>query len=993
MPGFRLIEEREAADLLNRAIRTTIQSAAAEKSAPLYAALHTISTTITEDQFNTLIRSIASERGQFTKTLETHFGIDGYYTELCKTLGVPPTKTPEEILSEACTDAAFNFESLKNAAQILGASKGKKDQTSADKISAWLFATPKDRAQNFAAYRAAFLTQKNTLLQNFPSKAVGEEHPHIIKTIEDEAARILKTEDAIKAAHSAAFSRDLFRMGEAVLATYAKLKQTHNVLDFEDLIHKTLSLLKTQSGWVQFKLDEGLDHILIDEAQDTNPEQWQIVEALCAEFFPAHSAPENNRTVFTVGDEKQSIYSFQRASPEEFARMQDHFADKIRMAQQTWSKVDLNISFRSTKSVLESVDATFADPAASKGLGLNPISHHSFRIGQAGHVELWPLFENDEDPKTRTWDPPIEVKDHKSGATKLADEIAKTIRRWLDNNETLPSHNRSIQPGDIIILVRTRNAFTHQLIRALKLQKIPVGGLDRMILNTQLAVQDLIAAANATLLPTDDLTLACLLKSPLIGMDEDTLFEIAHNREGTLIDTLHSKHEKIAAYLSMLERESVRLSPFEFFAHILQTPCPADPQSGLRAIKKRLGIDALDAIDELLNAALTYERDHIKSLQGFLHWQAKGEADIKRETSSAGNAVRIMTVHGSKGLQAPIVFLPDTTTKAGLSAAKADSRLLWPSASGLTLPIWSPRKDFEPTLYTEGKETLLSRLDQEYRRLLYVAMTRAEDRLYITGYKAKTEPHDMCWYNLVERGLRSHPEHEESEEGILTLYNPQTRDPDRTPKTQSAESQTPKETPAWLTRPAPQEPHPPAPLVPSRPAESEPAALSPLKAEDNARFRRGNLTHTLLQFLPDLPQETRERAAKDYLARQGKDLSETIRYSILTETLAVLNHPEFAAIFGPNSRAEVPITGLLPDGRLISGQIDRLLVTPGEIYIIDYKTNRPPPTDPADIPAIYRRQIKAYADTLRAIYPDRTIKAALLWTDGPNLMPLDPNTC
>lgn len=988
-PGFALIEDRQATDLLSEAKRKTIQSAMGDKTTSLYAALMHVSETITEDQFNDLVRGIAGERGQLQSVLEPNFGVEGLYSVLCKVSGVSQGQSAHDLLAAACSDARMDIAGLKNAARILSRSGSKSDVEKSDLLHEWLVADEKDRPKIYEPYQLLYLKKDGDPRAKLVTKGAVDQDPQILVTLEKERTRLIVLNDQMRAARLAMLTRDILILGDAILQNYAALKAARNVLDYEDLIFKAKALLQSSSEWVQFKLDEGLDHILIDEAQDTNPEQWAIIEALCTEFFAAHSAPENRRTLFTVGDEKQSIYSFQRASPEEFSRMQSHFSAKIKAAKQEWSKVDLNISFRSAKSVLAAVDSVFSDDAVRAGLGLDEISHHSFRRGQAGLVEIWPLMENDEAEKTRAWDPPIEIIDQKSGASKLAENIAKTIRGWLDSKEKLESHNRAIQPGDIMILVRTRNAFTHQLIRALKLQKIPVGGLDRMVLNQQLAVQDLLAAAQASLLPSDDLMLACLLKSPLIGMDEDSLLKVAYGREGILIDSLHRHgYSEIVAYLNALQNRAVRLSPYEFFAHILQTPCPSGSRTGLAAMKLRLGIDALDAVDELLNAALSFERENIASLQNFLLWQSKGEADIKREAENAGDHVRIMTVHGSKGLQAPIVFLPDTAGVAGLSASKADTRLLWPSASGQDFPLWAPRKDFETALYTEGKDKVMSRLDEEYRRLLYVAMTRAEDRLYIAGYKAKRELSEMCWYHIAKRGLANHQDCEAGEDGVLRLYNPQSKDPDRIAKTISPMKES-DELPIWLMQSAPKEPHPPAPLVPSRPTESEPSALSPLRSDDQYRFRRGNLTHTLLQFLPDLPVSNREAAGKHYLSQNGQDLEEAILESILDETLKILDHPEFKAIFGPGSRAEVPITGLLPDGRLISGQIDRLLVSDNEVLIVDYKTNRPPPQDPRDIPAIYQRQMKAYADTLREIYPKKPIKCALLWTDGPTLMPVE----
>lgn len=993
-PGFELADDRSAAEFLTQAKHRVFKTANADKAAPLNAAITNLSRNINEDQLTQLIGSIASERGQLEGILAKHFGIDGLYAALCEAMDILPNQSPQDMLKFTCMDEYFERAAIKACADAMSENT-KTDAKNAAAIYDFLAADIDTRIKNFHAYKSTFLKADGEIRLKLIGKKISDYAPHLSEAMQTEALRVHATVNAIKSAESAELTRDLLLVGTETLKEYAAIKSRHNMLDYEDLIVKTRDLMEKSGGWVHYKLDQGIDHILIDEAQDTNPEQWKIIEALCSEFFAEHSAPETlsetNRTIFTVGDEKQSIYSFQRASPEEFERMRNHFATKITAAKAGWQNIDLNISFRSTKSVLAAVDNVFADPQTRKGLGIGDINHEAFRRGQAGLVELWPLFENDEEAEDagRTWEPPITIQDHKSGSTKCAENIADTIQNWIEGEELLPSHNRAIEPRDIMVLVRTRNAFVGQLMRALKTRNIPVGGLDRIILNDQLAVQDMLAAADFALLPSDDLTLACLLKSPLIGMDEDTLFTLAHNRNGSLWGAVRDNAvDKITTYLRALISKANTLTPYAFLADILQSPCPADDISGLRGFQKRLGLDALDALDELLSTAINFEHDHTPSLQSFIHWQRGGAGDVKRQNDDQNNHVRIMTIHGSKGLQAPIVFLPDTVSVPGLSAAQAGNRLLWPTQTGLDAPLWSPRKDMEADTFSEAKENVIDRMTEEYRRLLYVAMTRAEDRLYVTGYKGKRDISEDCWFALCRQGLQNHEESEALESGALRLHNTQTKDADHKPK--ADESHAPQSPiPAWMHKPAPTEPQPPAPLIPSRPSESESPAFSPLKADDNYRFRRGNVTHTLLQFLPDIPAENRATSIQDYLTTNATDLPESVRENIAVEITKILEDSQFAEIFGPKSRAEVPITGLLSDNRLISGQIDRLLVTDTEIFIIDFKTNRPPPTDAQDVPQIYRNQLKSYADVLKSIYPNHTIKCALLWTDGPNLMPLD----
>jgi len=990
-PGFKVAEGRMTADLLNQARNIIFKEATTSPASPTNQAIQHLSETISEDQLDQLINGVNGERGQFKKILKENFGIDGLYTAICTHLNIAPNTHENESIKEHFTDSDFDYIALKNCADIMSESTAT-DIKNAAHIHHALSLNTDEKITYFNQYKSTFFTQKNEIRASLCSKKITKKLPHINESLQKEALRIQTTQNTINAAKTAALTRDLLLLCNAILEKYIALKTQKNILDYEDLIFKTRDLMQTRGPWVHYKLDQGIDHILVDEAQDTNPEQWSIIEALCDEFFPKHSQSETNRSIFIVGDEKQSIYSFQRASPEEFERMRTFFADKIKTAHSNnnWRQVGLNISFRSTQSILEIVDNVFASTQNRQGMGATEINHTAFRRGQAGLVELWPIFENDKKTdEASTWEPPITITNHKTGATKLAEEIAQTISKWRKNKKQLESHNREIQPRDIMILVQTRNAFVNQLIRALKTNDIPVGGLDRIVLNDELAVQDMLAASDFTLLPSDDLTLASLLKSPLIGMDEDTLFEIAYNRKTTLWQAVKDKASpKITDYLTRLISKSKTLTPYAFFANILQSTCPADSVSAQRGFQKRLGLDAMDALNEFLNAAMKYESDNTPSLQGFTQWQRAEAEDIKRQNDDQNNHVRIMTVHGSKGLQAPIVFLPDTTRLPRMHSIQAANSLLWPNQTGLKLPLWSPRKDTQEDTYTAAKKTVQSRMNEEYRRLLYVAMTRAEDSLYVSGFIGKGKVSEECWYSLIKQGLEENPNHTKNDEGVAQLQNAQNKPADR--KTaQESQAQTNTPIPKWMYETAKTEQSAPKPLSPSRPAEIEPSALSPTKADNNYRFRRGNVTHTLLQFLPELEPNTHQSSITEYLGAHANDLPESVRSDIKDEVLKILNDPTFAPIFSQESRAEVPITGLLPDGRLISGQIDRLLITDNEILIVDFKTNRPPPNNPKDVPKIYYNQLKSYADTLKEIYPNRTIKCALLWTDGPNLMPIE----
>ena len=999
-PNFSVLDEQGSRELMEQARRRAYTSASQNAASPLSCALNNLASTINEDQFSTLLMELSKERGQLLRLLGKNWDIDGLYTQICATLNIPAGQTPERIIGAHCEEDSFAAAAMREAGRVLYESKGVKDNEKADKILNWLDANHEARIATIETYKSAFLKTSDGLpYSDLMSKKPREEYPALLEAMKVEAQRLLDLKEHINKAQCALLTRDLMVLGGEIIRHYTELKQRNGVLDFDDLIALTTTLLSgadnthkldLMPSWVLYKLDQGLDHILIDEAQDTNPEQWTIIKALAEEFFAGMGAKDEVlRTIFTVGDEKQSIYSFQRASPEEFDIMRAHFDARINAADLQWDNVNLNTSFRSTRSILEAVDMVFSQPGLNYDPGFAEVNHISARRGQAGLVELWPLYETQTIESPDPWEPPVTITDSRSGASLCAEAVADTIQGWIQNKEILESHGRPIEAGDIMILVRTRTAFVNQLIRGLKTRDIPVAGHDRMVLNEQLAVQDLMALAEFSLLPSDDLTLACLLKSPLLGLSEETLYDLAVDRGGTLWNALCAEESLTESkyYLESFIDAAHHMHPFEFLSAALARPCPADNISGLRAIKKRLGHDALDPVDELLNAALRYEEEHTPSLQGFIRWQKSGQAQIKREMEEAGGQVRIMTVHGSKGLQAPIVIMPDTVRNGRTVPGQADKRLLWPHKSGLDVPLWSPRKDMNFEIFTQAYSAMEARDDQEYRRLLYVAMTRAEERLYITGYKGSKNYIEDSWYSYIESAFKNSPSVHPLENGVLRLSNERIKDPDKAgsiAKTKTA----PQPPPEWLYKAAPVEPSPPQPLVPSRPSESEPAALSPLQASDQNRFRRGNITHKLLQFLPDIPAGLREETAEKFLGRYGQDLSEAIRKDIIKECIQIMNSSEFTPLFGPGSRAEVPITGLINGHELISGQIDRLYIDESDIWIIDYKTNRPPPQDIKDVPAIYKNQMRAYHDTLRAIYPHHTIHCGLIWTDGPLLMPI-----
>ncbi|MCE2509372.1 MAG: double-strand break repair helicase AddA [Alphaproteobacteria bacterium] len=986
VPHFTVMDERTAAELLRDAREAVFIEAGEKTDSDLGRALETVTGHISEGTFASVLDALAKERGKLHRAFARHGGPAGLVRAVRERMGLKPGEDEEKILTKASKDRAFDRKALARVVEAL-AGAGKKDQARAARIAGWL-AAPETRVENFDDYLGAFFTEGGTgerfakLADNTTLKAC----PDAADILAAEATRLERLRERRHAAIVVEATEALLRLGGALLKAYDGLKSESALLDYDDLVLEARRLLEREgiAPWVLFKLDGGIDHILVDEAQDTNPDQWQVISKLASEFFTGAGAREELRTVFAVGDVKQSIFSFQRADPAAFGAMRAYFADRVQAAAQKWRDVPLERSFRSAPAILKTVDRVFAAAAARDGVvGANEkVTHDPARRGQAGRVELWPAEAPVDGVEVEPWALPLKQARADAPEKRLARKMAIQIRKWLDSGERLPSRNRAIRPGDILVLVRRRNIFFDELVRTFKLPEynIPVAGTDRMVLTNQLAVRDLIAFGRCVLLPEDDLNLAVVLKSPLIGLDDDALFALAHDRPSSLWEALAARRrerEDFEIAFATLSRWLARadyVPPFEFYASLLS------PGRGRERLIARLGREVNDPIDEFLNLALAYEKIHAPSLEGFLHWIEAGGTDIKRDLEQGRDEVRVMTVHGAKGLQAPIVFLPDTC-----QVPDKDRALLWLGEED-DVPLWPPRRAYEESVAREAREAQRRLRDQEYRRLLYVALTRAEDRLYVAGWAPKKAG---SWYELIEAGLQglAAPVSLEAGGEGLRLEDAQTADPDKTGKPLLPVSDA-RKLPAWARQPAPAESLPSPTLAPSRPEGAEPAMRSPVGKDSGPRFQRGRIVHRLLQFLPDLAPADRSSACRRYLAESRHALTKAAQQAIAKEVLALLEAETFAPLFGPDSRAEVPIIGEV-NGRVIAGQVDRLLVTEKTVLVIDYKTGREPPASVEAIPEIYLRQMAAYMSLLSKLFPERKKRAALLWTDGPNLMPLN----
>ncbi|UVK39440.1 double-strand break repair helicase AddA [Mesorhizobium sp. AR10] len=810
-------------------------------------------------------------------------------------------------------------------------------------------------------------------------------------------------------------TRAALTIADWLIARYEALKRGRGFLDFNDLITRTVNLLaRPDAGpWVQYKLDQGIDHILLDEAQDTSPDQWVVVKRLAEEFFAGHGARDRvHRTVFAVGDEKQSIYSFQGAAPDSFADSRLLFAGRVRDANAAFADLKLTWSFRSTDDVLAAVDRVFAEPGVRRGISHDPdpLDHKAIRTDAPGYVEVWPSIGADIVDEPDDWTQAI---DHAHApAVRVAENVAATIAGWIGSGEIIEGRGTKLRPGDVLVLVRKRDRFVHALTRALKRRDIPVAGADRLSLPGHIAVKDLIALGHFLIQPQDDLSLAAVLRSPIFDVAEEMLFTLAGERPSglSLIASLRQHAGDSAALTSVVTRldswsnEAAFKPVFEFYAGVLA-------RDGLRKkMIARLGPEAGDILDEFLSFCLAEERTGLPGLESFLSTLENTGPEIKREMDQTRDEVRVMTVHAAKGLEAPVVFLVD-----GGSAPFSDQHLprLMPfEGSGQHWDgkgyLWRAASDVANGFSRAAAARARDLADDEYRRLLYVGMTRAEDRLIVCGYHGKRAPSTGTWHSIVSRALVGAPESEERQHPAIGEAVHRFHVTKLLPMTPVAVEEARQARqfgllPATLFRPLPPYEDLPRPLSPSGASalidEGKEAVVdtrSPVldsEAEPGFAVMRGLALHRLLQMLPGIAESERRAAAERYLIRAGAEWPYAERDRALASVTAILADSRFDQLFGSMSRAEVAVMGSLEvkgKMRSISGKIDRLAVTPDSVSIVDYKTNRPAPMTIAEVPPAYVLQLALYRALLQPLYPGREVSAALLFTEAPRLIELPP---
>ena len=990
-PRFEVLDERQSAWMI-AAIRAGM---AGDAETGTDTSFDGVAERLNEGGIDDLIGAVLAGRAEFSDG-----GIDA---RLAAHFGAAVLDSVEALAAAAL--GRVDWARLAAFAAWLAGDGGATDQAAAAAIGearALRDAAPLAAARRLAG---AFTTKAGGARsrRGFPVKRIIETYPEADPFTDAMIGWAGDFLDALRTRESAARARDLDAFANTLLTRYRRAKEARALLDFDDLVTRAGDLLtrSDMAAWALYRLDQGIDHILIDEAQDTSPGQWAVIRAIAHEFNTGAGAREFNtgagaravnRTLFVVGDEKQSIYSFQGAEPQAFGDNRQHFGDWLEGMGGRLARPGLVTSFRSAPGILDFVDAVFAGEAAA-GLTVSgdPVTHEAHRMRDASRVDLWPLVEPDPAPEPQPWEVPVDTPPPGSAKLKLARMLAGEIGRMIDEDR-LPAKagrpGRRLRPGDILVLVTRRDALAQGLIRELKSRGLAVAGSDRLSLAEELAVKDLLALVKVATTPGDDLTLAALLRSPLCEVSEDGLFALAHGREGSLwraVMAAEVRHGQTAAMLRDMAGRADYLRPYEFLERALIR------HDGRRRLLARLGHEAEDPIDELLAQALAYEAREAPSLAGFVAWIEAGDIKVKREMERGTDEIRVMTVHGAKGLEAPVVILPDTMAKR----AGGGRPVLLPAGRGANQPplmLWAAGKPEDDPVTRTARAEAEARDAAERKRLLYVALTRAEDWLILCG-AGRENAKPGTWYEALEAGMaeRGGAEGMPGPEGLAGPVLRREDNPEPVsgaPEAEDAAIAPPRPArPGWLSI-APRE---------ERAKRRSPSSLGEQVEEGGTGLGRelamirGSAVHLLLERLADRPATERRALAGRLLAHEFPALAGEIASGAVAEALAVFDAPFAAEIFGPDSLAEVGMTLALPavSDEPMLGRIDRLVIGAARVLVIDFKTDAQPPASAEAAPEAYLAQLGCYRAALAALYPERVVEAAILWTAGPVLMSLD----
>jgi ATP-dependent helicase/nuclease subunit A len=983
-PGFRALDDRDARQLRRRALAEAISDAQS-----------TGDTRFLDDLAEL---AVLKGEGGVMQALDTMIGHadtllgfanpDGLGIAVRRWLGVGADEQRGERLRDLLAPELFDDGRLRDFADMLVRWGWKKALGQAEAANAWLALDPDGRVGQFALLRTLLFDGSG----NVRSFRQGEKIvPGIQAAAEDLAADVEQLMDIDRAVATAELAACALRAGHRIVTRYDRLKRAAVAIDYDDMISRTAQLLgpETMPGYVGWKLDSRFDHVLVDEAQDTNDRQWRIIGRLVEDYFDGEDS--RRRSLFVVGDHKQAIYGFQGTDPQVFEEMVGRLEPRAAAAGRPIERVGLDLSFRSGPAVLDVVNR-FIQQVGAPALGMSqpPADHQPNRADAPGEVVLWPVVTptGDEAGEDEA-DDGDQLEDGSEAADReMARQLAAQVARWLKPGPErlwLPARGKFAQPQDILILLRRRSWLMGALVAELHDRKVPVAGVDRLLLTEPLAVLDCLSLVRFAVQPEDDLNLACLLVSPFLGWNHEEIRLLNGGRPGLWAALgraapTEPRAAQAREWLGTVLGLADRLGPYAFLDTIL-----SGPLRGRRQLLARLGAQANDPIDELLNQALAFEQMNPPGLAGFLAWVEAEGSDVKRDADAPSGQVRLMTIHGAKGLEAPVVVLADS---AHQRKGRQDGFVLARMDDGMRLPVFHPRSAECPRKVRDAREAVKLRDDEEDLRLLYVGLTRAADHLFIGGAVSLKSAQtlegdtDRCWHSRLKPVLQ-----DLGAELIETGWPGQTlrlRRGDWTAPFETATGLTPEPARSdfsqLLTTPAPVPGRPARPLTPS--GLPEPPPEGPAAEAMRAAALRGTLIHKLFERLPAVPAADRAASGQRWLEAQGAGAQ---RSAILAEVLAILEDPAHAALFGPDALAEAPVAGLV-GAQAITGVVDRLLVEQSRILVVDFKTGLKVPATPAEVALPHRRQMAAYAAVLARAFPGRRVDAALLYTAAPKFL-------
>ena len=982
-PHFTLLEEESAQKLLARAKHRLLGQYNAGDPA-LNAAFEMIGNRSSEARFDTYVAHIVSQRRRWEGMWRGQ-SVEGFRARLFQFHGLEDGD--EQALSSAFCECVeeVHLGVIRAHLPMMAAHKNKTEQATALVLQAWIEGNGASRLSMIDAFSAVFLTQEGSIRKKLVAKDLEGTPLH--RVMVELAARAERYAQQCAALACAQESFAVALLARALLEAYEREKEAVYGLDYDDLIAKTRELFANPAmlGWVMSKLDHRIDHLLVDEAQDTSGEQWAIAQALVEELIAASDGIGSGgqpRSLLVVGDEKQSIYSFQGAAPQLFADKKGEFEAMLSGSYSPLMADALTNSYRSAEAVLKLVDDVAAQPEIAAALSAGErMPHQLKRMEAAGSVTLYPPLMVPEVERVSPLTLPVEYHTSQTAAQLLAEEVAQTVAGWFASGRMLESAGRPLVPGDVLVLVRSRQPLVLPLIRALEKYKVPVAGLDRLTLSSHLAVRDVLAAMRFVLNLGDDLALAHVLRSPIVGISDDQLQVLAVGRSGSLwtqLTAAGSASEWLHAREMVQRLLSARAqAPYEFLTAMLEV------HGARRRFAERFGAEVHEVLDELKAQAARMPAGMAPTLANFHDWMEGSAREIKREQedSSAGR-LRIMTVHGAKGLEASVVLMIDTSN---VPTTQREAVFFASDAARQNFPLLAISEDAKtaPQLVA-AKQAKLEALMAEYYRLLYVALTRARDELHVWGIAGRSgEVAEASWYAAVARSMRGLgaedvvlPAHERAALCLRDMRSPVT------PK--AAEEKTRVAAlPEWTLGKAPSLVTARTVMTPSSLASQAEVSRYVQTAGADARAR-GVRIHRILELLTGDCDVT---IIARLVALLGADWEASEQASVTAHVASLLAQQRW--IWALPSHAEVTICGTLTIGDqeiAVNGQIDRLVETPEAWVILDYKTGSHVPKTAADISENYRLQLKTYQALVAKLYPDKPVRTAILWTAAPLLM-------